>query len=91
MKNDDDFFVEKLIEFITLLKTIIISRVYLFSEHFSLLLGFSYLLPVPAYGVRVPPLPHLVCCVSTVHWRLAGILCGYVYVLLFCWMDGSCY
>jgi hypothetical protein len=73
-KNDDDFFVAKLIEFITLKNNIIISKVYQFTEQFSLLLAFSYLLPVPVYVVRVPPLPHLVCCVSTVHCRPAGIL-----------------
>ncbi len=73
LKNDDDFFKAKLIEFITL-KNIIIRKIYQFTEHFSLLLAFSYLLPVPVYVVRVPPLPHRVCCVSTVHCRPAGTL-----------------
>jgi hypothetical protein len=53
---------------------------------------FSYLLPVAAYGVRVPPLPHLVCCVSTVHCRPAGN--SFVVVCVFCCFvgrTGVCY
>jgi hypothetical protein len=116
MKNDDDFLIAKLFEFITITnfnylqfsqnfglkndgrfscskinriyyteKNKIISKVYQFTEHFFLLLAFSYLLPVPVYVVRVPPLTQLVCCVSTLHCRSAGILlslCVWFAVLL---------
>jgi hypothetical protein len=68
------FFCSKINRIYYTFKNIIISKVYQFTEHFSLLLALSYLLPVPVYVVRVPPLPQLVCCVSTVHCRPAGIL-----------------